>query len=405
MMDLSRLTPVAKADLKVHGKDDGMEGHCPRCKTVTGHITLDPNNQDAWYCINCATEDEPGLWWLDKHSRGIGFIQLNIYADPLKSPDTPEGKIWSTDVEATIGTARYRQEYLNDHDVGTGASIYPSFSPTLHLAPELEFNPLYPLWLGYDPGLIHAGMVIGQWVGRDLHILTEILTHDAPIEHVFKELWRIMKVEFFHGWGMGGVEPTKILIEDLQWRQPARLRCVADIASKIRMNDGVSSEEFAKNFGFHFRSRFATPIKRIEKVRALLEPKEDGTPRLKLRGRTYMIHGSEPARPLDASQPGTLQQGFMGGYKFKQDGKGEIATNRFGPQADKSIESHLMDALAEMVEHGMVIAGEEHAQLADVRQGQRDFCDIRALNAGYGKMGSRDYQINEELSDFYYSPI
>ena len=403
MLDLATIPGLQERDTRVRGHHDGRVADCPRCDRETPWAPLDPLDPDKWSCLECAVQNEPGLRWIDEHSRGIGVVVLDIYADPMKSPDTPEGKIWATATEKAIGPARFRREFLCDHDVGSDSSVYPDFSVAIHMPPGMQFDPLYPLWMGFDWGYHHPAVVFAQWINGRVHILTEVLGIKTPIEHFLKQVVRIVHEEFFPGWDMVGIKPTKEVIEGLQYCHPAKMICVGDIAGEALNTHAVSDTDFWRQYGFGIRTRYAKPIKRIEKVRALMVPLEDGRPRLYLRGRTYTVRGTEPAGLVDPSRAGTLLQGFMGEYKFRQDSHGEIVQNKAGPMVDKTIESHLMDALAEIVEHGMTFGQEELTPLADIREGQTDFWDLRKQNSDRAMVGARGRSASD--TDDYYAPI
>lgn len=320
---------------------------CERC-TGPSRAVRTGIGDDGWDCRKCQARTSKGVTLRDNAANGITVLEVHYASDPAKDPDTPDGRAWLKEaMKAYAGKpADWQSEMELNHDTTGGPRIYPEFDLRYHYNPGLGPEPGAPLIVSFDWGAVHPAGIVAQWNARgQFCILLEVLGDNTFIEPFTRNFNRLFKTWFFDFLGVPEAEPTPALIRHLQ--EEGHVIAYGDwFGGNIRNSSGFSNVELVEQFGWRVRGQYAMPSKKIERVRSLMQVRDDGTPRLLLRGLAFdIINGAMPEPMLDSN----LKVGFLGGYQYRTDARGERVETKTGPSPDKGIYSHLQDAVQEAV--------------------------------------------------------
>jgi hypothetical protein len=300
---------------------DALSGRCGRYPSaIMGGCT----NWGMWGSSNPSTEDN---WWFDYlHNKGAENslpITGNYYLQPpgLLDDGTP-----NPDAE-NIENLPGKGEYYTNQAMGkteawinqflrarwgfsiAGKPVVQTYRTKLHLSPtRLAFNPELPLVGGYDPGLIGAGMVIGQedLIGR-LCVLGEICTAGVGVERFMRERLNPYLKRYFPL-----LNPEDFIIAP----DPA--------AANRSGNDEKPSINIMKQF-------YRVSIEENNRLPLRLDAIDHYT--------TKLVEGV-PALIIDKMMCPTLVRAMNGGWRYKLD-KNELVQ---GIKPEKNQYSHIGDA-------------------------------------------------------------
>lgn len=350
---------IATVDKSALATDDGGRTVAP-CK-VHGdeavHCRASHVDDSKWACLACMAAAVPGsipgvaeksgMMFRVNPNNNVPVLYLHFTADPDKNPALgAKGKAWHKRKMREFAQKPwdFKRQYDIDFIGQGGPRIYPEFSPDINLDPSVDYDPNYPLLASFDWGIRHAALTFSQWIDNRLIVLVEMLGENAPTSHFGLWASRMLRVRFFRD--MPSILPDEI--EKLQ--EEGKLDCYGDPAGNNRQAiSGESDIRFIRSLGWIIRSTVARPKRKIEKVRSLtLVPDGHSKPRLILRGESYRLRGQNNPHRVDPRSQGTLLSGFLGGYHYKTNAKGEVQQP---PEPDKNIHSHLMDTVAEVVEN------------------------------------------------------
>jgi len=367
-----------------------------------GHRDEDADKYQCFECECNATmgsipthQFDSGVKFVLNKGNRVGVLFVHYSSDPDKNPDL-NPKWQRQEMASYYGRpTKWRQLYEIDFDGPAGPRIFPEFTEEDHVDLELKFLPEEPLLMCYDPGMRHSAVTFSQWDSkRRLRVLCEILGDNAHISQMFKWVHFILKHEFFHEMDLSKKEPTPEVLRALQ--SEGRLVCYGDPAMKQRSNQtGISDERWLRNFGW--RPKYMTGFRveeKIEKTRALLFPDAEGEVRLKLKNHGYVIPQSGKPRLMQAREKGGLLAGFIGGYHWAMDSKGNV---KLPEKPDKNDYSHLMDTVTDLVHNTHKWEKEVKTGMPNVNLGKNDFTFTDEEKVIEGN----DYSLFYELASFH----
>ena len=387
-----------------HNEDGAPVADCEACGCETLWTRADHLTR-KYSCLSCMCNDTMGAIPTHGYSHGahfhinekngIGAMFIHYSADPEKNPDTKEGAVWLRR-ERKLYASRpddWNRLYEIEFRGTSGPRIFPMFDETLSLKPDLGYIKDKPLMCQFDFGTLHPAFSVAQWDDKgNYRVLFEVLGFDPHIEHWFDMLGRIFKVELFSDMGLGNAECDRVTFEDLHNR--GLIVSYGDPAGHQRDRFKMSDIRFATNYGWNIHGKVSSsPIRKIDKMRAMMYCRDDGLPRFYLRGRTYKICGDDMPVIMDKREPGTVLAGCCGGYAWRQDNKGALIQPL---QPNKDIHSHLIDTCLEGIEWTYDMDVGEPVGLPHPLAGSADFFEPENEDG-------EDYASAKELAKWYYN--